>query len=120
VEVSQKQITDLWKTTLESQRKEAESLLDELHARLQHAARVFQKAPEAREMKEHEALGKPLDTSSPHIRKKTEEYLDLVIEQFKEKTQHAVHDETKAFRKKLADALAAYQTGPKKPGDPIP
>lgn len=120
VEASQKQITDLWKTSLESQRREAESLLDELHARLQQASRVFQKGPEAREIKDQDAFGKPSDPSSPHLRKKTDEYLDLVIEQLKEKTQHAVNEETQAFRKKLADALAAYQPGTKKPGDPNP
>ena len=117
LEIFHKQLSDLTRSAFERRPRERDVLPEDLLHRLRQAGRVLQEKGAGTVAAEPapETPAKPAETQSAQIQKKTEEYLDLVIEQLKTPAQ-AMDDETRAFRRKLAEALEGFQTSTRKSG----
>ncbi len=116
LEVFQKQISDLSKSSLEENRKESTVVLHDLHTRLQQAVRIFQsKGTDSAATTAQENPAKPAEPPPSQLSKKTEGSSDPVMDRIKENHEKAVNDATEAFRKRLAEILAGFQTRAKGP-----
>ncbi len=115
----QKQIAGLSEATLERHRRESEVLVEDLRARLQQAARIFQdKESGPLDTKTAEAPEKPAD-SSP-LERKIEEDSDPVIERLRKQQEQALSEAAEAFRNKLAKMLEGFESGAPETGEREP
>lgn len=114
-EVFQKQISVISETTLEKHHKGAEAMVQDLRARLQQAASIFrEKEPEPTETESKEAPVEQTVAASPPPDSATGENLDPAIERFKKRQEQAIKEAAEAFRNRLTEMLAGFQTDAEK------
>lgn len=111
MEAFKNQIAEFSAETLERHQKVSETSVEDLRARLQQAARIFQ--AKAVEAKSQEPLERPAAPPSSETFTKLVETPRPPIEQPKEEQGQVVKDLTEAYRKQLAEILAGIQTGTK-------
>lgn len=111
VEAFHRQTAEVARHALERNRREFDVLVDEIQARLEQAVRVLKHREPEPVTRPHEPAAPPAEPA-PLPRKKSEEYLTQMIEHLRA-PEHAVSDETKEFRRKLAEALTRFQAGSK-------
>jgi phosphoribosyl-ATP pyrophosphohydrolase len=115
----QRQIAGLSEATLEKHRRESEVLVEDLRARLQQAARIFQdKESGPLDTKAPETPEKPGDPSP--LERKVEEDSDPVIERLRKQQEEALSEAAQAFRNKLAEMLEGFRLGAPETGERKP
>lgn len=112
VEDFQKRVDELSQTTLDQHRQGSEVLVDDLRARLQQAARIFEE--KGQEKRAEPASGKPVEPA-PSAGPDAAPSPDPALERLKKTQEQAVNEAAEAFRTKLAEMMAGFQFGSKDP-----
>jgi hypothetical protein len=113
-EAFEKRIAELSQITLDKHRQGSEVLVEDLRARLQQAARIFQD-PGAEKFEAASAKPPEAATSVPTNPKPGTDADP--VERLKKSQEQAVNEAAEAFRKRLADMLAGFRLGGKEGGE---
>jgi len=109
----EKRVAQLSHATLDQHRRGSEVLVEDLRARLQQAARIFQEKGQEQRAESGRVV-EPAPSGGPEAAPSP----DPAFERLTKTQEQAVNEAAEAFRKKLADMLAGFQFGSKDPHRP--